>query len=86
MGKTARTLFVVFGCLIWLFSVDGATMFIVLGLELPVWNLVLLFIGLGLSLYGCYLWARLKGRHWSFMFLGIITPIGLLPLALLKSK
>jgi len=43
-------------------------------------------VGLGLVLYGCFCWTRYKGRHWAFMFWGLISPIGLLGIALLKFK
>lgn len=42
--------------------------------------------GVGLTLWGCFLWTRLKKRHWAWLFLGLLTPIGLIPLALIKDK
>jgi hypothetical protein len=39
-----------------------------------------------LSLSGCYIWTRLKNRHWAFSLWGLLTPIGLLGIALLKDK
>jgi len=42
--------------------------------------------GLALVLWGCYMWTRLKGRHWAFMFWGLLAPIGLLGISLLKDK
>ena len=42
--------------------------------------------GLGLIVWGCYVWARLKGRHWAWMLFGLLAPIGLLALALLHDK
>lgn len=43
-------------------------------------------LGLGLSLLGCYIWTKLKRRHWTYMFWGTLTPIGLLGISLLKDK
>lgn len=39
-----------------------------------------------ITLYGCYLWVKLKNRHWCFMFWGLLTPIGLFGISLLKDK
>jgi len=38
------------------------------------------------SLTGCYIWTRLKNRHWGFAAWGLLSPIGLLGIALLKDK
>lgn len=35
---------------------------------------------------GCYIWTKLKKRHWAFMLWGILSPIGLLGISLLKDK
>ena len=43
-------------------------------------------VALCMSVYGCYLWARLKGRHWIWMIFGVLAPAGFLMLALLKNK
>lgn len=37
-------------------------------------------------LFGCFLWTRLKNRHWIFTLWGILAPIGLLGIALLRDK
>jgi hypothetical protein len=42
--------------------------------------------GLGLVLWGCYLWAKLKGRSWAWMFLGLLAPAGLMGLLMLAVK
>jgi hypothetical protein len=47
---------------------------------------LILFVGIGLTLWGCYLWTSLKNRHWLFMLWGLLSPIGLLGIALLKDK
>ncbi len=39
-----------------------------------------------LVLIGCYQWTKLKNRHWAFMFWGLLAPIGLLGIALLRDK
>jgi hypothetical protein len=53
-------------------------------------NLVLaysmLVVSICMSVYGCYLWTRLKGRHWIWMVCGLLAPAGFLALALLKNK
>lgn len=48
-------------------------------------NLVSL-LGMGLTLWGCYLWTSLKNRHWLFMMWGLLSPIGLLGIVFLKDK
>jgi hypothetical protein len=47
---------------------------------------VMLAVGILFSLFGCYIWLKLKNRHWAFTFWGILTPIGLLGVSLLKDK
>ncbi len=37
-------------------------------------------------LVGCYLWTRIKNRHWVFTLWGLLAPIGLLGISLLKAK
>ena len=37
-------------------------------------------------LTGCYIWTRLKNRHWAWMFFGLVAPIGLIPLWKMKDK
>ena len=53
-------------------------------------NLVLFYIvlsiGLALSVLGAYIWVTKKNRKWYWCLLGLICPIGILPLALLKYK
>ena len=49
-------------------------------------GLVVLLFALGLLLCGCYLWTQLKNRHWAFMFWGLLSPIGLLGISLLRDK
>jgi len=44
------------------------------------------FLGMGLILWGCYLWTSLKNRHWLFILWGLLSPIGLIGIALLKDK
>lgn len=92
--KTLRTLCVVLGTLIALLvspvaevagEMDPAKAWEAVGFYyLLPFSLVLL--GLVLTVYGCYLWARLKGRHWAWMFFGLLTPIGLIPLLVLKRR
>ena len=43
-------------------------------------------LGIGLTVWGCYLWTSLKNRHWLFMMWGLLSPIGLLGIAFLKDK
>jgi len=38
------------------------------------------------TMVGCYIWSRLKNRHWGFMFWGLLSPIGLLGISLLKDR
>ena len=44
------------------------------------------FLGICLTLVGCYLWTSMKNRHWLFVLWGLLSPIGLLGIALLKDK
>jgi hypothetical protein len=53
--------------------------------QLPV-AYTILTVALCLSVYGCYLWARLKSRHWLWMAFGLLAPAGFLMLALLRDK
>ena len=46
----------------------------------------MLVVSMCMSVYGCYVWARLKGRHWIWMVFGLLAPAGFLALALLKNK
>jgi len=63
---------------------------IVLGLGLEITGLFiwtgLQIAGLVLVLIGCYRWTKEKDRHWAFMFWGLLAPIGLLGIALLRNK
>ena len=43
-------------------------------------------VALGLTFWGCYLWTRLKNRHWAFMFWGLLTPAGLIGIWKLKDR
>ena len=46
----------------------------------------MLMVSICMSVYGCYLWARLKGRHWIWMAFGLLAPAGFIVLAILKTK
>jgi hypothetical protein len=46
----------------------------------------MLAVALLTSVFGCYLWAKLKGRHWLWMIFGLLAPIGFLMLAVLRDK
>jgi len=56
-------------------------------LEFISWGTLLIFhgIGAGFLLYGGYLWAKLKGRHWAWMFTMPLL-VGLLVLPMLKDR
>jgi len=56
-------------------------------LEYISWETLLIFqgIGAGLLLYGGYLWAKLKGRCWAWMFTMPLL-VGLLVLPMLKDR
>lgn len=43
-------------------------------------------LGAGALIYGSYCWAKYKGRHGAFALLGLLAPIGFIPLALMKDK
>lgn len=44
------------------------------------------FVGIIIAVVGCVLWAQRKNRHWAFGLWGIIAPIGILGVSLLKDK
>lgn len=75
--ETQRTTFVWLG---WLTAVIGNFI-----LPYPA-IFITLIAGLGMSVYGCYLWTKLKSRHSAFALWGILSPIGLLGVSLLKDK
>ncbi len=50
------------------------------------WALAMFICGLGLVLWGCYLWAKLKGRSGAWMLLGFLAPAGLIGLLILPVK
>ncbi|MCX6000418.1 MAG: hypothetical protein NTU41_12785 [Chloroflexi bacterium] len=51
------------------------------------WGLTLLgFLGICSILWGCYLWTSMKNRHWLFVLWGLLSPIGLRGIALLRDK
>jgi hypothetical protein len=47
---------------------------------------ITLIAGVAMSVYGCYLWTKLKNRHPAFALWGILSPIGLLGISLLSDK
>jgi hypothetical protein len=47
---------------------------------------IVLVASLFFTLTGCYIWTKLKSRHWAFMFWGILAPIGLLGISLLEDR
>lgn len=46
----------------------------------------MLFVSLCLSVFGCYLWTKLKNRHWIWATFGLLAPAGYLVVALLKNR
>jgi len=81
--KKARTTFVVGGCFLLLIA-NGLSNF---NHSVAIIFSILLYIaGLGLVLWGCYTWAKLKNRHWAHMFWGLLAPIGFIILWRLKNK
>ena len=77
---TQRTVFVVVGILL-------AVLFGGLGDVIGFWDyLVFVTIDAFFLTYGGYLWAKLKGRHWAWMFTMWVWPLGLLVLWLLADK
>ena len=55
-------------------------------LILVVLYYVLIVAAIGMEIYGCYCWAKYKGRNKWLCLLGLVAPIGFIPLALLKDK
>jgi len=49
-------------------------------------SIFMYLISVSLLLNGCYIWTQIKNRHWAFMFWGLIAPIGLLGISLLKDN
>jgi len=81
--KKARTSFVVGGCFILLIA-RGLSNFN--HLVAIIFSILLYIAGLGLVLWGCHIWAKMKNRHWAHMFWGILAPIGYIVLWRLKDK
>ena len=50
------------------------------------WALTMFIAGLGLVLWGSYLWAKLKGRSGAWMLLGFFAPAGLIGLLILPVR
>jgi hypothetical protein len=46
----------------------------------------MLAVAICTSVYGSYLWAKLKGRHWIWMAFGLLAPAGFIALAILPNK
>lgn len=74
---TIKNLLIFFG---WIIGYGGN-----LVLDFPT-NIITLLVGLAMTLTGCYMWTKIKNRHWAFMFWGVLTPIGLLGISLLQDK
>lgn len=75
-----RTVFLVVGILL-------ALLFGGLQDIIGLWNyLIFLAIDTFFLLYGGYLWAKLKGRHWAWSLTMLVWPLGLLVLWLLADK
>ena len=55
-------------------------------LPIPGYFWFLFILAVAFTMTGCYIWTKLKKRHWAFMFWGILTPIGLLGISSLKNK
>ena len=43
-------------------------------------------LAVAFTMTGCYIWTRLKNRHWIFTLWGLLSPIGLLGISLLQDK
>jgi len=58
----------------------------------PAWVWVVIlsgflaFIGSIFWFWGCYLWVKLKNRHWAFTFLGFLSLIGILIISSLDDR
>lgn len=87
MNKSAlRTLFVIFGMFVLMLENGSVQARVFGGYPLSAYHFVIGLVGLALFSYGCYLWTRLKGRHWAWTFFGLAGPIGVVPLAILDDK
>jgi len=49
-------------------------------------SLALLCAGIALNLWAAYIWVGLKNRNRFWCLLGLLCPIGIIPLALLRYK
>lgn len=93
--RTKRTVFLIVGgilqtspwwmSLFYFFPVPSAG-------ETPTWvwitilSISLSFIGIIFWFWGCYLWVKLKNRHWAFTFLGFLSLIGILIISSLDDR
>lgn len=47
---------------------------------------LIFLLGFGLFIFGCTNYARAKGYHWALGFLGVLSLVGLIILAILPDK
>lgn len=80
--QTKRTNFIVAGILLTSLASTGKG----IASFWPWYPLVLNSIAILCLLYGGYLWAKIKGRHWIWMFVMFFWPVGLLVFLILKNK
>ena len=81
--RTQRTVFVIVGILLTIYSALGEVGYLSVSRNTM---LILEWVGMGFSLYGAYLWTRLKNRHWVWMLTMLFYPIGIFVLSILKGK
>ena len=87
MNRSAvRTMLVIFGMFVLMTVYSPIHASLADGSSPETGHLVVASISLVLSLYGYYLWAQLKGRHWAWMLLGLTSPLGTVPIALLSDR
>ena len=81
--RIQRTVFVIVGIALTIYSGWGEVEYVSVS-----WSTVLIleWMGVGFSLYGGYLWTRLKNRHWAWMLTMLFYPVGIFVLSILKGK
>jgi hypothetical protein len=76
MSKTSVSLVIIIGVIL---AYTSRFLPLILGLAV-------LILGIGFVLFGCYHWTKIKNRYWAYMFWGLLAPIRLLGISLLKDK
>lgn len=82
--RTRRTVFVIVGFI--LYFIGAVMTRLAVTDEAYLAGFFLWLIGAVLWFWGCYLWVKLKNRHWAFTFLGFLSLLGILIISSLDDR